>query len=269
MSQEDTLHSLISGFDSLANEAVSGQVDKIRKLLEEGADPNEEDEHDQTPLRILLNESCDPHHLAYLSDVVDLLMARGANPLIKDRAIGKTDGSDFIINMVQILIEREAAGKPMRAEDGSNLLHVLAEDDPATLNFALSEGYTGRPRFTVPTAWIHETRDNGDTPLHAFCAQDAFITMLMEDDQEIEETVAEGAWNSIQLLIEMGANLQARNGAGHSAVNVINNAINRNLFPLPEDSSGTLELIQAEATLQDLETGTGAAPKNPSKPKRI
>jgi len=61
--------------------ASEGHVDVVRLLLERGVDPNTQDEFGDTPL----------HEAAYKGrvDVVELLLVRGADPNVKD-GDGKT-----------------------------------------------------------------------------------------------------------------------------------------------------------------------------------
>jgi len=94
--------------------AYEGDVERVKKLLKKGADPNVQEEHGRMPLhvavykghvdvvRLLLEHGADPNiqnkdgetplHNAALQghvDIVRLLLEHGANPTIKDKD-GKT-----------------------------------------------------------------------------------------------------------------------------------------------------------------------------------
>lgn len=66
MSQRETLHDAV----------LKNLINEVKRLLEEGADPNETDEHGLTPLHLVA--------LYNKPEIADILLQHGANPNLRN-----------------------------------------------------------------------------------------------------------------------------------------------------------------------------------------
>jgi hypothetical protein len=227
-----SLHAVVSGFggDLQEGEAV-WRFEQLTRLLKEGADPNESDEHDVTPLAILMDEHVDMNgpQGVLAGDIVATLIQSGANPLTNDRPIGKSDGSRLGMIMVEEVIAASAKGRVIEDEDGGNLLHVLAEDDLDLLERVLRrKTYPagGVDTFELPSAWLLQPRQSdGDTPAHALLSDNSIIVSYVENEMDADEYFPL-AWECLRSYVTLGVDLKTKNGDGISIANFITDKVN-------------------------------------------
>jgi ankyrin repeat protein len=172
------------GLDEGLNEAArKGNIEKVRKLLKEGVDPNVKDANGRTPL----------HHAArggYI-DIISFLLERKADPNIKDES-GRTPlheaASGGHADVIRLLLDM-GMDLNSRDEDGETLLHCAASRDiieafrplgrteewpvingkfnPAPLYIAASRKRVNTVIFLLEKGMDPNARaENSQTPLH-------------------------------------------------------------------------------------------------------
>ena len=185
-----------------------GQIyGEAKVLLERGYDANTEDDNDQTALGVLALESFRGGHNLELAS---LLMQHGAKPLDFDRALARFD-SPVLEHVLELLTQ---SATPTHAEDGSNPLHLLAEDAPEKLGQILGQLSEG----DQPTLWdwLRENRSSdGATPLCALWSADSQLRLRQENAMDYAEGF-EGAWTALSALIDLNEPWNTQNAAGQS-----------------------------------------------------
>ena len=261
--QPTSLHEVIRGLggDLAEGEAV-WRFEQLARLVREGADPNEEDAHDMTPLAILMDEHViiNSQVGVIAQDMVATLIQAGANPLIKDRAIGKSDRSQLGMVMVEEIIFAAEKGRLVQAEDGGNLLHVLAEDDLNLLGWVLNRKESARAAdsFNLPAVWLSECRQSdGATPAHALLSEDSIIVSYVENDMDADEYF-DPAWNCLRLFIALGVDLKTKNADGMTIANFIADKVGEGTLPVEDEE--TWAVIESFSTHETLQKKTRKAP---------
>ncbi len=170
------------GRTALMGAAVTGNLPLVRRLLQQGADPNAEDPYDWTPLLLAADEG----H----ADVVRLLVEHGADLA----AVTEIDQTSLHLAAWQNHVETartllELGVDPFACDqDGNTALHLAA-----------TEPVPEMIRLLVPVLGIEaENESTGGTPLMA--------------------AAASGLVENLALLVELGANLLARDGEGDRAL---------------------------------------------------
>lgn len=204
-------------------------VEKIKAALENGADPNEENEHDMTAFGILMNATIPrfTHKGAAAIQMLHALIEAGGNPLLNDRALGKTQ--DLVIgrDMIEMVVRVGATGQHLLDEDGGTFLHVLAEDDPETFARMVSMGYSDinassvDESFFVSNNWFKTPRQSdGATPVHLLLSESSVVGIRVDEDMDADEFVSH-ACDAILGLHEMEFDFGVQDHSGKTAATVI------------------------------------------------
>lgn len=226
---------------------------KIQAALDSGAPPGEEDEHDMTPLAVLVDEglASEDHAPGAM-----LLIKHGANPLTLDRALGKAfrdaaigPDNGLALEMFKALIDLEQAGHPMHSEEGGNPLHVIAADAPEAFGIAIGG------RAPASNAWHMEKDAAGRTPLHCMWGEDGLIRDYMgsgEDPHDIEGV--DRIWEAVEdMVIHSGeAVLLARDSNKEMVANQILDCVEAGF----SSDSALWPKIEALATREQLDQNT-------------
>lgn len=280
--EQETLHAVMGAFDTaLEKEAAKAIVERVEKLLEGGADPNEEDAHEQTPLAILVDRPMHPSSEAMKAahQVIAVMIRAGANPLIKDCPIGKAEVPGLGFSMLKGIAAAAREGKEIEDEMGGNVLHVLASENPPFFHWALSHqrmalddkamlGDQELDVFPLPENWLHLHRPkDGATPLHALVGEYSLLQVLNEFAKEsgeyddVEEC-ADNVWWGISEAMKMGADLNAVNHKKKSVASVIAKMVKKRALPLvSEDAEETFREVQSVDTQEKLQKSTPKAGK--------
>jgi hypothetical protein len=248
MTEPKTLHDLMRSWDQLDDDALNIVMEDLRTLMAAGADPNEEDAHDMTPLAVLADAQ---QGYGNADKLAAFMVAHGANPLIKDRAFGKASGS-VLDGLMKALIEAENAGRILRGEDGSNAMHILAEDNPASLCALL-----WRNTLDFPSHWFHETREDRATPLLALMSEHSVMNDFVTEQLGGMLEDSEIAWRAVALLLDRGSDLRAKDEKGVTAANKIWN-IREELGEI-EQYQATMDLVASHVALFGLDDNTDSA----------
>lgn len=165
--------------DALVRAAVSGDLPTVRRLIEDGADPNSVDEHGMGPL------------LTFHPDVTRYLLEHGADP---DRQRNENVapvlvGISSSFECLRLMIDAGANVNRASDHNGETALHhVVGGQDLQPVRLLLDHGADPnartRPGMTTYVLW-RDARVRGETPLH--------------------RAAAWGSPDVIQLLLDAGA----------------------------------------------------------------
>ncbi len=167
----------------------NGDIERIRKLISQGADVNAKDKRGMTPL----------HNAAYYGQrqVAEVLIAKGANVNETDTA-GQTPlhiAANFGAKFVPELLLANGASISARDIAGNTPLHA-ATDSPDVekdlLELLIAKG-----------ADVNARNEAGQTPLHR-------VSMIIRRDKRIEPTA--------ELLLAHGAKVDAKDKSGNTPV---------------------------------------------------
>lgn len=242
----------------------------VRAALDAGALPDEADEHDMTPLAILVDNGI--NKTSAFNDAARLLVARGANPLTNDRALGKACQSAAIGPdgglagaILGAVIQQEAAGRALRSETGENALHVMCADAPeAVWKFIEESANPGLGGDRIPAAWYQGRDDEGRTPLHAMWSENGVIYDRLDADMDVDNEA--DAWVSTEAMVGQGADLLARDNERETVANRILACVE---MGMPTDNADLWPQVEALATRERLERDTSAVPGRPGKLGRL
>lgn len=261
------LHRLASKGGTLKG---AGWAGRIQQVLDAGELANELDEHDRTPLGVLVEQGCCDHDAAA---VASALIRGGANPLIHDRAMGRVAADVFIGGdsrlaeaMATAVINLEETVRP-RSETGETLLHVLCADAPESVSdFVSSAGWYSVARGRdISSRWVNERDEEGQTPLHAMWARGGVIFDRLEAGMDVDGH--ETAWNGMVDLLDIGANLLARDNKGVPVANRILECVEMG-FPV-DNNDPHWAVIQASATRELMQGKTDHPQSKPGPQVRI
>jgi uncharacterized protein len=153
----------------LKEAAFAGDFDEVRRLLDEGTDPNATDEYGSGTL------------LTFHPAVIEYLLARGANPNAQTNENGASvlAGLAFVnaLECVRALLRAGADPNRGRDESGETPLHhalaTLEHDRTALVKLLLDHGAdpNRRTKPGVPSLnFWRDVRTRGETPLHRAAA---------------------------------------------------------------------------------------------------
>jgi hypothetical protein len=223
----DAFRPLILKLDSLAidDREVLVYAQQFIDLFDAGLDPNCTDRDGLTPLMRVVDIRQGGR--AVQSQLVQALIARGANPLINDMPIGHTDNNIVGVVIGQEISRSEHLGKPMRAADGGNAFHTLAKVDLGLLYAILCENYNQREETNFPRGWLDEKRPaDGATPLHVMWGEDGLLASIVNKHNSIS-VEADVAWECVKLMDERGGDLWARDYQGRRPIELMNEMIQK------------------------------------------
>lgn len=153
----------------LKNACVSGDLGEVRRLLDEGADPNATDEHGSGTL------------LTFHPSIVEYLLSRGADPDIQTNENGSSvlAGLAFVnqVECVRILLQHGADPNRGREVSGETPLHhALAKNESdrvplvkSLLDCGADPNAKTKPGVISFNFW-RDARTRGETPLHRAAA---------------------------------------------------------------------------------------------------
>lgn len=241
-----------------ARDQTQRQAD-IEQLLGDGHDPNALDAHEMSPLAILAENQGGN---LWAAKIARLLMHKGANPLLNDRAFAKASGA-VASEMMAYMVAKELLGEGLRGEDGENPLHQLAEDNPVGMIEALSffpVGLVPAELYPFLGTWLKEARpSDGASPMHCLWAEGSNLEGRMEAGMDFSEE-ADAAWHCLARAQMVGLDMGQVDAAGKSIAQVFMEAA-ENGAEAPNDVDGLLREVQAVAGQAILDKATGLANK--------
>lgn len=247
----DILRPLILELDTL-DDLNQGAVivQHITNLVEAGLDPNGEDRDGLSPLMRVIDLRGPGKK--FQNQLVRTLMEHGANPLINDLAIRHTDGLIVGVIIGQEISRYEKLGKPLRAEDGGNLFHVLAQTDIALLLSILCENYNAREETNFPRNWLSEKRPgDGATPLHVLWGEKGLVCPALKQQRDITNV----AWNCTLMMAHEGADFLEPDNQGRRTVDLMNGMVQKG-FEVSEDAQDFLGGMSSILNKTQLEEST-------------
>lgn len=268
---EATLHELMRQANgNWGSGEDTAWLQQLRDLLDAGALPNELDEHEMSPLAILVDNGIG-NSTAYTQGVA-LMIERGANPLINDRALGKAAQSANIGPdgglagaMLAALIRKEETGRLVRSETNETALHVLCTDAPVYVGPALgAPGGMGLGEARIPRAWITALDEDGNQPLHSMWKEGGIVYDRLDAGMDVDDEL--GAWESTQAMVGMGADLLARDGQKNTVANLILACVE---LGMPTEDAEIWPEVEALATHERMEHKTQRAKRAGGKPGRL
>lgn len=213
------------------------QLETMRRALNEGADPNAVYENSPSMLDFaapLINTLNNEEAVA----LVDLLLARGANPLKGGRPAlsylseASLQSENVWRHLFQRMIDEDA--EQWKADDGGNLLHVLVRHAPEVVNGQIRQAKKYRPNAETALARLANQHDErGRTPCHrlwddASRLMDSYqIARACEGMSDEDETAKQWlqmthhTWGAQTSLCHLGAGLAAADSQGVSAMDLI------------------------------------------------
>lgn len=220
----DILRPLILELDNLDDHNQGAViVQRIKELLAAGVDPNGEDQDGLTPLMRVVDLRKSGR--AFQTELVRMLMAHDANPLVNDIPIAHTEGFTVGLVIGQELSRAEHLEKPVRADDGGNTFHVLAQKDIGLLYAILCENYNTREETNFPRVWLNEKRfSDGATPLHILWGKTGILASFVAEKQDISAQ-SEEAWEATMLMAEEGADLLAMDSQGRRVIDLMSERV--------------------------------------------
>lgn len=234
-SKRATLHDLMR--NGLTDQFLN-PFDRIKELLDKGADPNQLDSSLMSPLGVLA--SLGDWHTQETAETAQLLMLAGANPLQEDVALAAivreaepSDGSNSHVatKVIEFILEKENTDTPLRGEDGENILHILCQRHPVALDDLYRRiGWGFKIKTPIPADLINALDDNGNTPLHAMWNEDSQIKDLLDAGMESNENI----WYSVARMEEHGADVMLKNKKGETVIDLIVQRVNEG-FPTDDD----------------------------------
>ena len=160
--------------DALVQAAVSGDLDKVRQLIEAGADPNSVDQHGMGPL------------LNFSPAVTRYLLEHGADPdLQRNENISPVLGASGNVECMRLMLEAGADVNRASEHNGESVLHHYASGDDVQavkmlLDYGAKINARTKPGMKTYCLW-RDARVRGETPLHraAAWASEAVIRLLL------------------------------------------------------------------------------------------
>lgn len=220
---------MMQEFCKLDDGDFNGFVEKMKSALENGADPNAENEYEMTAFGILMNAAIARFSQkgAAANQMLQALIDAGGNPLINDRALGKTQDLGLGREMIAMVIKVAEKGQHLLDEEGGTFLHVLAEDDPETfyrmvaISTSNVDDTSADGLFSISSSWFTEPRQSdGATPVHLLLSENSVVGLRLDADMDADE-FASYACSAIAELHQMGVDFGAQDYSGKMAASVI------------------------------------------------
>lgn len=178
------------------------------------------------------------------------LIAHGANPL-KPGGFDKTlleQETSVAATVFEAVIEQEIQGNYLRADDGSNPLHLVADLSTSFLSDRSDHFFSRR---LLDIGWLNEARSvDGNTPLHCLWS-DGNLRIIQPSPSRTEIL-----WRTTALFLKNGADVYIENEKGHTVASLISEALEAGLRVPSDECEQILSRIQAEKEKNSLDETT-------------
>lgn len=143
----------------LIDAIVCNEVERVEKLLKDGADPNTVNKYGRTPISMLLDIECDID----IEKMFQLLLEHGADPNLGERSLlydtlsiwGTKGCFELLLKHGATKFDRSCISNDENPERYPDLLHVVANCDVDGIGLLLDYGYNPNTQDS-----------NGNTVLH-------------------------------------------------------------------------------------------------------
>ncbi len=262
------------GRAELHDAAKKGDVKRVRKLLEEGANPNARDENDNTPLhwaapwghvdvvKLLLEHGADPNiknkygntplHLAALYghvDVVRLLLERGADPDARND-YGKTPLHEAAdrghLEVVRLLLQH-GADPNVGVGGATPLSFAIRYCNADIIKLLLERGASVKPKYLCDAIEKECT-----VAVNALLKRGADVNISCGDDTPLHKAVVKGLKDVVEALLKAGADPNVRDNnyggtplhaaASKCSVDVTSDLLRHGAYPNARDIFGKTPL---------------------------
>lgn len=226
-----------SGWTPLLYAAYGGQAEMAEIFLLRGADPNERAPNGTTPLMLAARSGSVP--------LVDTLLRHGANPLLKNdddktaadwgKETRNTDAAKKVARAAALLsqaLEAARAGqleKLRQALDAGVAPNAADPEGNSLLMIAAREGFPSVAELLLQRgARVAQANPAGETPLSvaAYRGHDDTVKVLLQYGASLQHSDPDAliyatmnCWDgAAKVLVEHGADLNRRDGEGHTAL---------------------------------------------------
>lgn len=225
------------GFSVPSFKIQDAKVQRVKELIEAGADPNGYNENGETPLGMMASFFSKPTE--FIMQLVDTLIGAGANPMQYDQVLLKLTTHNSLeirdampmVLMSKMLKQPPEVLKTYRSKEGLNPLQMMALHSPDT--FSMMFAYFNDVPGERVMKWATEPGEKGNTAFHllwgteedmpsAFTGfdenrngQEAYAALLAvslaqlhEDVLALENAAGETVMDRIIKRVEQGFQLQ-------------------------------------------------------------